>query len=130
MQYPEPFWTIATRERFQKRPENYLYHSFKSINLQTFIFQKAFSWGFFFKYWKFFRMVCLFTETWVPQCSSFLRLFQCFVQERIHNPTKHLRWSFLPRQLTAESRNYIWKSLHLICLTRFWIRVFYIPICL
>ena len=41
---------------------------------------------------------------------------------RIQNPVRHLRWLFLRKQLTVNGLNCFRKTLHLRCLTGFWIQ--------
>ena len=64
MQCPESFSIIATRKRFQKRPENSLYHPFltKVLTCKHSFFKKLFHGDFSSNNWTFFRIVCLFSE--------------------------------------------------------------------
>ena len=50
---------------------------------------------------------------------SICQLKENISQKRIQNPVKHLGWSILGWQLTAKS--YLCKTLHLRCMTGFWI---------
>ena len=66
-----------------------------------------------------FRIIFASMNCWHKYRSNLLRVFQW----RIQNPAKHLRWSILWKQWMAKSLNYFRKSLHLRCLTWFWIRL-------
>ena len=43
----------------------------------------------------------------------------------IQNSVKHLRWSILEKKLATKIINYFCKTLHLRCLTGFWIEYTY-----
>ena len=53
-----------------------------------------------------------------PEDCSFEHAFVSWLQRRIQNPAKHLRWSVLRKKV-----NYFHKTPHLRYLTRFWIRL-------
>ena len=44
-------------------------------------------------------------------------------QKLIHNPVKHLRWSFPRKKPRLSVINYVCKMLHLRCFTGFWVRL-------